>query len=133
MQFRATLRGPTTNDVDPLIQMITESTGQRTKLVAESLVDDIIGPKQCDGPIVKCDDPCIEFDPNLLASNKPVAQVILAEVENKLVGYLIFHYFYTPWSGHSAFIDDVFVVRDYRNKGQYSGLGGFLFSQVQST
>lgn len=118
MQFRVTMRGPTTNDVDPLIQMITESTGQKTKLAAASLIDDIIGPKQCDGPIVECDDPSIEFNPSLLASNKPVTQVILAEVEDKLVGYLIFHYHYSPWNGHNAFIDDIFIVRDYRSKGQ---------------
>lgn len=120
MQFGVTLRGPTSSDVDPLFQMILQSPGSATKVSADSLREDIIGPKQCDEPKVKSDDPSIEFDPSLLASNKPVAQVVLAEIKDKLIGYLIFHYHYSPWLGHCAFIDDVFIMREYRNKGKPS-------------
>lgn len=119
MQISVTLRGPTSDDVDSLYQMILQSTGQVTKLSASSLRDDIIEPKHCDGPEVSSSDPSIEFNPSLLKSNKPVAQVVIAEVENKIVGYLIFHYHYSPWMGHVAFIDDVFVQTDYRNNGEW--------------
>lgn len=111
-----TFRDPLVEDVKKLHELVVESTGGRTEVTTLSLRQDLFGVGS-DLPEVSSKDKCIEFNINDLKCDKPVAQAILAEVEGELIGYLIFHYFYSPWSGHGFFINDIFIASNYRLKG----------------
>lgn len=112
------LRRPTTKDVDYLYKMVNESTSCSTKICASTLSNILFS----DGKLETAESKAMnqsddQLDIELLASNSPAAQAFLAEVNNELAGYLIFHYHWSPWSGRSAFIDDIFVVPSHRKKG----------------
>lgn len=110
------IREVTIKDLDRLFEMIVESTGGKTKLTADSLRDDFFGPVDIK---LTSSDPSIEIDDKILRSNRPVAQAIVAEVNDELVGHLVYHYHYSPWAGNCGSIDDVFVRPDYRRRGGY--------------
>jgi len=110
------LRDPTPRDIGKLLELIQESTGGDTKLDSSMLMRDLLCVGY-DRPVPKCDDPCIKFDPEVFKNPVPAARAIIAEVERETVGYLIYHYHYSPWMGFGAFVDDVFVSQNFRRKG----------------
>jgi len=49
---------------------------------------------------------------------KPFAYVILLEVKDQCVGFVLYHFRYSSFTGRpSIWLDDLFVLNDYRSKG----------------
>lgn len=105
------------SDVEMLHKMVVESTDSKTSLTLEDLRKALRrdNPSQAS---VEPKFPEIYINKYQLETDAPACQAFLAKVENLNVGYIIFHYHYSPWLGHTAAIDDVFVERQYRRKGK---------------
>lgn len=99
-------------DLDGLVKLIFKSTGGKTKITAASLYDDLFKHLGDEIAEVKDIDPCIELDTNLFKSNAPMMNAYVAENSNQLVGYLMFHYYWAPWVGKMALVDDIFILSD---------------------
>lgn len=115
------VRRATVEDIDILHRLIVDSTGGKTRITPQSLMRDLFVEHDSTAFIangVKYDDKSLEIDPMPLRRNKPVAQAIVAEANKKIVGYLIFHYYYSPWGGHCAFIEDIYTNPAYRRRGK---------------
>lgn len=117
-RMSTTFREAKVEDVEELYKLLVESTRGSTKLTADRLKDDLFSVNTKTSIEVLLDDSEIEFDISLLQSNTPVARAIVAEVDGAIVGYLIFHSHWGPWTGHIASIDDVFTRPSMRKKGK---------------
>lgn len=49
--------------------------------------------------------------------NTPAFSCIVAEFDTKVVGYAFYYATYSTWLGRSIFLEDLYVMSDYRNKG----------------
>jgi len=58
--------------------------------------------------------------------SKPVFQLIVAEVDNAIVGMAIFFIKYSTWKGKGVYLDDIVVTSHLRGKG----IGKKLFDTV---
>lgn len=107
-------------DVDRLHELIVESTDGKTNTTRESLREEFLGLDYSKLTSVKPKDLDIDFNIKAFQPNRPIARAILAELPDthEIVGYLIFHYYFTPWIGHSACVDYVYVVPSYRKQGE---------------
>ena len=65
-----------------------------------------------------------------LFGDKPYAQVLIAEIEGKPVGYALFFYNFSTFVGRPGlYIEDVFVSEEYRGQG----IGTALFKYCAHT
>ncbi len=60
------------------------------------------------------------FGPN------PAYELIVAEVDKKLVGLALYYYIYSTWKGRSLYLEDLIVTQKYRKQG----IGKLLFNKV---
>lgn len=51
---------------------------------------------------------------------------IIAEEENRIIGFALFYFSYSTWKGRCLYLEDIYVCEDYRNKG----IGQSLFDRV---
>lgn len=120
------LRRPTVEDVKELHRLLVESTDGKTKVSASDLHNDLFVITPTNVPQIKIDDPCIEFDYGLVEPDWPIVQAYLAEVDKKAIGHVLYHFHFSPWTGHTVYIDDIFVKPELRGRG----IGRRLFNQV---
>jgi GNAT superfamily N-acetyltransferase len=50
-------------------------------------------------------------------SAKPVFEVMLAEVNNKVVGMAFYFFSYSTWKGKCIYLEDIIVKEEYRGNG----------------
>lgn len=53
-------------------------------------------------------------------------EAIVAELDNKIVGFTIFYTSYSTWKGPCIYLEDIFVLEAHRQ----SGIGSVLFDKV---
>ena len=58
--------------------------------------------------------------------NRPLFEVILAELDGKVVGMAFYFISYSTWKGRCIFLEDIIVKLEHRNKG----IGTVLFNKV---
>eukprot|EP00092_Neocalanus_flemingeri_P013419 GFUD01014468.1.p1 GENE.GFUD01014468.1~~GFUD01014468.1.p1 ORF type:complete len:162 (+),score=47.98 GFUD01014468.1:55-540(+) len=58
---------------------------------------------------------------------------IVAELENKLVGFTLFYYTYSTWEGKSVYMEDLYVQPDQRGKGTGTKLWKALVDDALTT
>lgn len=51
---------------------------------------------------------------------------IVAEEENRIIGFALYYFSYSTWKGRCLYLEDIYVCADYRNKG----IGQSLFARV---
>lgn len=106
-------------DIPQLIELIRESTNNATMLTSERLHNCLFGMKIDLGKLGKIEDTSLNAV-NLSNTDTSICKAHVAELDDKLIGYVIYHYFYSPWLGHNIWIDDIFVTVDHRMKGKCS-------------
>lgn len=114
-------RAPRAEDVDDILKLIVLSTQGKTSLTKERLFEDLFVKTYKNATEVKSSTADIEIDTKLFKSDCNVIQMIVAEEENseRVVGYLLSHNHYSPWSGNCRFIDDVYVSESNRKQGEF--------------
>lgn len=119
MDFIQTLviRRPITDDLESLHAMIVESTCGKTKITKSNLRKDLFGPVQNEENRSVITDPLIHLDTSLIETNRPTCQAFVAEVNGNPVGFVIFHYCYSPWRRHGFFIDNIYTKLEFRRRG----------------
>lgn len=111
------IREPSIIDVPSLHQLILDSTNQQSKLTEANLFESLFDSNPKNGKLeTKCIDGSVRFELELVESNTPAAKAFVAENQNRLIGYVLYRYHYSPWMGHSMFIVDTYVVPDHRKK-----------------
>lgn len=55
-----------------------------------------------------------------------VCESLVAEVDHKVVGFALFYTSYSTWKGRCLYLEDLFVLEDYRRYG----IGGKLFDRL---
>lgn len=117
--FVINLREPKISEIEELHKMVVDSTSGGTKVSISSLINDLFGPEQDDATSkAEVDDSCFEFDVELINSNRNPVQAFVAELDSKIVGFVLFHYHYSPWEGHGSFVDKVYISPTYRRRGK---------------
>ena len=53
----------------------------------------------------------------------------VAEDNNSIIGFALYYVSYSTWKGKSLYLEDLFVLPEYRKEG----VGGFLFDEVVAT
>lgn len=53
-------------------------------------------------------------------------EALVAEAEDKIIGFAIFYTSYSTWKGPCVYLEDLFVIESYRR----TGTGSLLFDQV---
>lgn len=111
------IRKATSNDADELYDLIVESTGAKTSLSRENFKKYLAGvynDTEEDSNQIKS----IDIVKDRLAPNCPVCQAYVAKARDQLIGYVLFHYYYTPWRGRLAFVDNIYVKKSFRRRGK---------------
>lgn len=119
-QVKFAIRKPVPDDVARLLELVKRSTGGKTTLTKESLHYDLFGFSE---KIVRGSNTANDIYESISSlsdehSNKPVCQAFVAHHNSTLVGYVIYHYYYSPWDGHEMFVDDVYVSEEFRRRGK---------------
>ena len=55
-----------------------------------------------------------------------ICDAIVAEVANQIVGFALYYTSYSTWKGKCLYLEDLFVIPDYRQQG----IGSELFDMV---
>jgi GNAT superfamily N-acetyltransferase len=55
-----------------------------------------------------------------------ICDAIVAEVANQIVGFALYYTSYSTWKGKCLYLEDLFVIPDYRKQG----IGSELFDMV---
>lgn len=111
----------TIDDFDGLWQLVSESiAGQETRMTYASLREDLFGQRELEtsADLNEFQEPSIELDLGQAQATVPFCQALLAQAGRELVGYLMFHHFYSPWKGRKACINYVYVKPEHRNVGK---------------
>ena len=107
---------PLVQDVKELHHMIMSSTEGKSHLNHQRLYQSLFGSR-----VKSITEGSFGIDnesADAVGSMEPSCYAFLAKLDNVTVGYIIFHYHYSPWLGHSAYIDDIYVVETERSKGK---------------
>lgn len=115
---RPLVRRPNLADLYNLHALISNSTNGKSKITTDRLREDLFGLDTTGLESPNTEDPVIELDVNRIKSNRPACQSFVSEVDGVLVAYVIYHYFYSPWTGHCYFVDDVYTTSNYQRKGE---------------
>ncbi|GAB4297192.1 MAG: GNAT family N-acetyltransferase [Marinilabiliales bacterium] len=59
-------------------------------------------------------------------SENPLYYVIVAEIDNEIVGMSFYFFSYSTWKGKCLYLDDIVVTEKYRGKG----IGKILFEET---
>lgn len=117
MDSKAIIRTAEEKDVANLLELIVKATDGQTKLTEEILLQALFEPLKLLSEI-KNNDPNIQIDSDLYKTDSTSARAIVAEVDKKLVGFILSHYYYSPWPGNCYQIDKVYVEPKFRLKGK---------------
>ncbi|KAF7992263.1 hypothetical protein HCN44_001588 [Aphidius gifuensis] len=58
--------------------------------------------------------------------DRPLFQALVAQLDDKIIGYTMYYNTYSPWGGKSMCLEDLYVCPDYQKKG----IGSLLFDCV---
>lgn len=118
-------------DVDELHQLILERTQRSTRITREQLERDLFQNLSVEKQQEQAretsqdiyDDDICEFDQAGSASNSSVCNALVAELqgpkEKKLVGYLLYNYFWSPWKKpRYVHVIDMFTKQDHQGLGK---------------
>lgn len=124
------IREPLPKDVRSLHQLVLDSTDGQSKITEASLYEDLFNSNLQTGKLEKkCNDKSVEFEPGLVKSDTPPVGAFVAEVQDELIGYVLYRYHYSPWTGRAIFIVDTFVALDHRGKHVARQLVGKVISR----
>lgn len=112
------VRKPLPEDVERLCEMIQSSTCGLSKVTSESLHRDLFCHSEMLKQYGQQEDVLLLSIHQVENSNKPVCQAFVVQDGPSLVGYVMYHYYYSPWDGHILFLDDIYVEREFRLKGK---------------
>ncbi|XP_012274454.1 diamine acetyltransferase 2 isoform X2 [Orussus abietinus] len=62
-------------------------------------------------------------------SEQPLFQCYVAVAEEKVIGYALYYFVYSTWTGKEMLLEDLCVASNYRNKN----VGSMLFQTVAKT
>jgi len=106
MQSEFTLRSATEKDIPTILNLIREIGAY------EKMSDEVVATEALLQEWI--------FD-------KKIAEVIFAEAENTVVGYALFFYNFSTFLGRGGiYLEDIFVLENYRGRG----IGKALFKEV---
>ena len=55
-----------------------------------------------------------------------ICYAYVAEINNLIIGFALYYVSYSTWKGKSLYLEDLFVLPEYRKEG----VGGLLFDEV---
>tara|TARA_B100000900_G_C20407621_1_gene645478 strand:- start:1 stop:444 length:444 start_codon:yes stop_codon:yes gene_type:complete len=58
-----------------------------------------------------------------------ICYAYVAEINNLIIGFALYYVSYSTWKGKSLYLEDLFVLPEYRKEG----VGGLLFDEVVAT
>ena len=58
-----------------------------------------------------------------------ICYAYVAEINNLIIGFALYYVSYSTWKGKSLYLEDLFVLPEYRK----DGVGGLLFDEVVAT
>ncbi|WP_128543914.1 GNAT family N-acetyltransferase [Larkinella soli] len=64
---------------------------------------------------------------------QPLFGVLVAEVENKIVGMSLYYFRYSTWKGKRLYLEDIIVNETYRGKGLGKALFEATIAEAQQT
>lgn len=116
-----TVRRATVDDVDLVHGFMTKSTGGKALMSKSQLRRELSEIYELDdsSEAIRNPDPQINIDLALVKPNTPVCHARLAELAGVAVGYVTFHYFYSPWRGRILYVEDIFVDEAQRRQGRF--------------
>lgn len=110
------IRKANASDALPLHKSIVKSTNGTSKLTQDQLASCLTNPDKVRKQLCRQQAGSLKLaklDIDLVFSNSPVAQAYIAEElagqTSNIVGHLVFHYFYSPWTKRSIYLDSVYV------------------------
>lgn len=106
-------------DINQLYDLIKSSTSNGTKLTERSLYNSLFGWQSNKTGSIAARESGITFDPKLVESNTESCRALVIETDDGLIGYSIFHFHYSPWLGHSTYVDGIYVKNCQKIKGDY--------------
>lgn len=109
------------DDFDGLWLLVKESLSDaETRITYKTLQRDLFGKVDLDSANNqdRCKDASIELDPFQAQQTFPVCAAIIAQSGSELVGYLMFHQFYSPWKSRGVYVDHIYVKPTLRRKGK---------------
>lgn len=112
-------RKPLLEDVEQLYKAIQRSTSGKSKMSIESLRRDLFCYSDRIKQYSEQENVLLLSLHQIEHSNKPVCQAFVAHDGYDLVGYVLYHYYYSPWDGHVLFLDDIYVEIEFRHKGKW--------------
>ena len=120
------IRAMQPNDLGQVHQMLLDSTGGETRITREQLGRDLFetlapSDEKMENLGQIMNHKSIEIDLDLAKSNKPLCRVYVAAPRqgNRLLGYLLSSYLYTPWSPRITVLRDIYTRPEFRRQGGY--------------
>lgn len=117
MSDKTEFREVSPEDIGQLYSLIKLSTNHKTKLTQSSLQEALFGHEFDTGNPIVCEQSGVNFDPRLIQSNVAFCRALVIALNQSLIGYIIFHFHYSPWLGHSTYVDDIFVKDCHQDQG----------------
>lgn len=111
------VRRVTEGDFDQLYKLM-RAAGRELLLSKCELRRNFSSKYDLDEGLISSTDGEFELDKSLVTPNSPSCQALLARVGGVPVGHVVFHYYYSPWRGRNAFVDDIFVLETHRKSGR---------------
>lgn len=116
---RIEVRRPKEVDIPEVCSLISESTNNNSSLTPASFWADLndFGTSATS----KTQDGRVSVSPKV--TNRPVVQILVALLDDRIIGYLMYSYFFSPWIRNCYFVTDIFIVEQFRRRGEY--ISGF--------
>lgn len=110
------------HDADQLYRMLIRSNRGKADITLADLRLDLKNENNLDGQLETANhwDDSFVIDLNMIKPNCSICQALLAFRGEQMIGYIIYHYYYSPWSGRMPFINDIFVEPHFRRNGKLS-------------
>lgn len=58
--------------------------------------------------------------------SNPLFKCVLAEMEDKIIGFALYYYRYSTWKGKCLYLEDLYILEPYRQ----NGVGQRLFDEI---
>lgn len=104
-------------DINQLYKLIKKSTKDGNKLTEESLFNSLFGWQI--NP-TNSRQTGVNFDSELVKTNNQACSAFVAESSERLVGYAIFHFHYSPWLSHSTYVNGIYIEECPNSIGNYA-------------
>lgn len=107
------------HDMHVVCSFIKESTGGKSTVTPESLWADLNNYCDLSSTSPESGNDLGTFSSPEFRTNRSIVQGFVAEIdEKKILGYVLYCYFYSPWRGKCFFINDIFIAPEFRKAGK---------------